>query len=158
MGETMTQQQEITWRFLLPGMLNRLLPDPILQQMVATNSGEKYQNNKYLKVLASEQWWQIIEGSWNLGRNYQHGDNTIAFNPRVGQSGHHAEQLKLTYLSSLKNKREKFGATTAPGKKVGSRKEWAKQEELQLGINYPVSGPHQNHECLVLFVSRPAKV
>lgn len=121
--------------------------------MVTTNSGKKYQKNKYLKVLDSERRWQIIEGSWNLGRNYQHGDNIIAFNLRVGQSGHHAEQLKLTWyptLSSLKNKREKSGATTAPGKKVGSRKEWAKQEELQLDINYPVSGPHQNHAGLVL--------
>lgn len=40
LGET-TTPQGITWRFLLPGMLNRLLPDPIILQMVTTNSGGK---------------------------------------------------------------------------------------------------------------------
>lgn len=35
LDETKTQQ-EITWRFLLPGMLNKLLPDPILLQMGKT--------------------------------------------------------------------------------------------------------------------------
>lgn len=47
--------KRITWRFLFSGWLKKLLTDPNLLQMVTINSGQKYQESNYLKVLDSEQ-------------------------------------------------------------------------------------------------------
>ena len=48
-------QKEITWRFLLSGWPNKLLPDPNFLYMVTINSGQNYQKSNYLKALDSEQ-------------------------------------------------------------------------------------------------------